>query len=91
MTLDNLSAAKGDSKGEINLQWDSVQNAVSYIIEIASLNHSKDKKWKVVDIISDPRYTIKNLKSNKNYYFRISSINEDGKGELSSEIIKKTS
>lgn len=34
--MNNLSAAKGDSKGEINLQWDSVENAVSYIIEIAN-------------------------------------------------------
>lgn len=90
MTLNNLSAAKGDSKGEINLQWDSVQNAVSYTIEIANLNHSKDIKWKVVDIISDPRCTIKNLKSNKNYYFRVSSINEEGKDEMSSVVIKKT-
>jgi len=87
--MNNLSAAKGDTKGEINLQWDSVENAVSYIIEIAISNHSKDIKWKVLDIISDPRYTVTSLKSNKNYFFRVASVNVNGKGELSQKIIKK--
>lgn len=87
--MNNLAAAKGDSKGEINLQWDSVETAVSYIIEIAKQNHSKNIKWTVMDIISDSRYTVRNLKSNKNYIFRVASINQDGKEELSRKIIKK--
>ncbi len=87
--MNNLSAAKGDSKGEINLQWDSVENAVSYIIEIASSNHSKEIKWKVLDIISDSRYTVRKLKSNKNYLFRVAVVNGNGQGELSRKIIKK--
>ena len=89
--MNNLSAARGDSKGEINLQWDSVKNAVSYIIEIADSNISKDIKWKVLDIISDPRYTVRNLKSNKNYFFRITSAYKNGQEELSRRIIVKTS
>lgn len=62
MVLENLSAAKGNLRGEINLQWDSVENAVSYIIEIANSNYAKDIKWKVLDIISDSRYTVRNLR-----------------------------
>ena len=89
--MNNLSAARGDSKGEINLQWDSVKNAVSYIIEIADSNISKDIKWKVLDIISDPRYTVRNLRSNKNYFFRITSADKNGQEELSRRIIVKTS
>ncbi|MFZ1320302.1 MAG: fibronectin type III domain-containing protein [Ignavibacteria bacterium] len=86
---ENLSSAKGDLKGEINLQWDSVGNAVSYVIEFARLSHSKEIKWKIFDVISDSRYTVKNLKSNKDYFFRVASLNGDGQGELSKKVIKK--
>ena len=87
--MNNLSAAKGVSKGEINIQWDSVENAVSYIIEIANPNHSKDIKWKVLDIISESRYTVRSLKLSKDYYFRVTYVNVYGQGELSRKIIKK--
>jgi len=87
--MNNLSAAKGDSRGEINLQWDSVKNAVSYIIEIANSDHLNFTKWKVIDIISDPRYTIRKLRSNRNYSFRVTSINKDGKAELSRQVLKR--
>ncbi|MEO6695440.1 MAG: fibronectin type III domain-containing protein [Ignavibacteria bacterium] len=87
--MNNLSAARGNTKGEINLHWDSKENAVSYIIEIAIQCLSKNLKWKVVDIISDPVYSVKNLKSNKSYFFRVASVNEKGEGELSNSIIKK--
>lgn len=90
MTINNLSAAKGDSKGEINLHWDSVENSVSYIIEIAHVNHLKDVNWKVLDIISESFYRMRKLKSNKNYYFRVASINRDGQGKWSKEISKIT-
>ncbi|MBP9192577.1 MAG: fibronectin type III domain-containing protein [Ignavibacteria bacterium] len=87
--MENLSAAKGDSKGEINLHWDSVENAVSYVIEIANSNQSKEIIWKVIDIISYPQYTVRKLKSNRDYLFRVASINDNGQGEISGEIMKK--
>ncbi len=89
MILCNLSAAKGDSKGEINLQWDSVENALTYIIEIANSKQSKVIKWKVLDIINDSRYKVRNLRSNKNYYFRVTFVNGNGQREISRKIIKK--
>jgi hypothetical protein len=87
--MNNLSAAKGDSKGEINLQWDSVKNAVSYIIEIGNPNHSRSIKWKILDIISDPKYTVRNLRSNRDYFFRVAFVNPDGSKEQGREISKK--
>ncbi|MBK9331169.1 MAG: fibronectin type III domain-containing protein [Ignavibacteria bacterium] len=89
MKINNLSAATGDSKGEINLQWDSVVDADSYIVEIANPNHSIEIKWKNIDIISDPRYTVKNLKSNKDYLFRVATMTGDGQGNLNRESSKK--
>lgn len=87
--MNNLSAAKGDSKGEINLQWDSVNKAASYIIEIGKSNNFKVINWKILDIISDSRYTVRNLRSNKEYFFRVAFVNGKGKKELSRKIIKK--
>ena len=87
--MNNLSAAKGDSKGEINLQWDSVKKADSYIIEIGNPNNSKDIRWKILDIISDPKYTVRNLSSNKEYFFRVAFVNGDGNKEQSRKIAKK--
>ena len=57
--MNNLSAAKGDSKGEISLEWDSVENVVSYIVKIENSDHSNDIKRKVIYIISDPKYSVK--------------------------------
>ncbi|MBK8982651.1 MAG: fibronectin type III domain-containing protein [Ignavibacteria bacterium] len=89
MKINNLSAAAGDSKGEINLQWDSVANAVSYVVEIADPKLSNEIKWKIIDIISDPRYTVKDLKSNKNYLFRVALMTDDSQGKLNKNLSKK--
>ena len=87
--LDNLSAARGNLEGEINLQWDSIKNAVSYIIEFSCQGSLKETKWKILDIISDSRYTVRNLKSNKTYLFRIASADEKGMKQISVNIAKK--
>ncbi|MEO8666591.1 MAG: fibronectin type III domain-containing protein [Ignavibacteria bacterium] len=89
MALNNLSAARGDSQGEINIQWDAAENAVQYIIEIAAQSNSKEIRWKVIDIISESHYTVKKLKSNKNYFFRITSDDGTGREEFSRKVIKK--
>ncbi|HMQ68350.1 MAG TPA: fibronectin type III domain-containing protein [Ignavibacteria bacterium] len=86
---DNLSAAKGNSRGEINLQWDSVESAVSYVIEFSRTIQTRDQKWRILDIISDPHYTVRNLISNKDYLFRIISVDKNGRTEPSSGILKK--
>ena len=87
--MKNLSAAKGDSKGEINLQWDSVGKADSYIIEIAKSGDFKDINWKILDIISDSRYTVRNLRSNTEYFFRVAFVYSNGRKEQSRKIAKK--
>lgn len=87
---DNLAAAKGSSKGEINLQWDPVENAASYIIEYSNWSGiSSGAKWKILDIVSDSRYTVRNLKSNRNYLFRIATADEGGMMKRSVNVSKK--
>jgi len=81
--LVNFSVARGNSRGELNLHWDAIENTVSYMIEISMLNSAGNSKWQILDIISDSFYTVRNLKSNKSYTFRIASIDEKGRKRVS--------
>ncbi|KXK46388.1 MAG: hypothetical protein UZ05_CHB002002351 [Chlorobi bacterium OLB5] len=83
-----LSAAEGDKKGEIHLIWDSCINANSYLLQKCS-SLKKPLKWKHEDIINSNYYTVTNLKSNKNYLFRIAVITRFGKSKWSPPVKKK--
>ena len=81
-----LSAARGDTIGEINLHWDPVEGAKYYIIQASSGKN----KWKEIDIISRSIYTASHLKSGKEYSFRIAAVSSGGQGEWSKEVAKKS-
>lgn len=83
-----LSAAEGDKNGEIHLIWDPCSNAQSYLLQKCS-SLKKPLKWKYEDIINTNNYTVTNLKSNKNYLFRIAIISGKGKGSWSLPVKKK--
>jgi len=83
-----LNAAGGDLKGEINLIWEPDQSAKYYLVQ-RSPSAKKPYRWKIEDIVSTVKYTVSNLKSNKNYIFRIGSVNESGKCSWSRPVVKK--
>lgn len=85
-----ISAALGNMKGEVNLQWDSVAKAKHYVIQI-SQNKGQNKRidWKHIDIITDPHYTINGLNSGKIYSFRIAPVYTKGQGAWSEPVEKK--
>lgn len=80
-------AAKGDVLGEIDLNWDAVEAADSYIIEYAE--YRNNSKWILVDIVNESKYTVNGLKKNKTYLFRIAALNSDGQGPWSDSAAKK--
>ena len=86
LIISSISAAKGDVKNEVDLNWDGIENADSYVIE-CRLENIKDK-WNLVDIINESKYTIKGLKQNKTYLFRVAAVNSMKQGPWS-EIVKK--
>ena len=91
MEMKGLFEARVNPNGEINLQWDSYENAVSYIVEFSVLRRSKNTRLEILDIISDSCYTVRNLKSNKIYLFRISIIDKNGQTLSFAEIAEKAS
>ena len=86
LTISTISAAKGDVKNEVDLNWDGIENADSYVIE-CRLENIKDK-WNLVDIVNESKYTIKGLKQNKTYEFRVAAVNSMKQGPWS-KIVKK--
>jgi Fibronectin type III domain len=84
----SLFATLGDETGEIELQWDSVNKAKCYIIQMR-MSKTKNPLWKHIDIINDSKYTITGLTPFKSYEFRVAAIGEKGQGDWSEAIIKK--
>ena len=83
--LGPLYVTNGSFSGEVNLQWDALQKANSYIIEISK----NGSGWHQVDIVSDPQYSMQGLKSGKSYSFRVSAVFSNGDCIKSSAITKK--
>lgn len=79
-------ASNGGYQGEINIQWDSVNNAKGYVIQLKT---NSSKQWKHIDIINEPFYMINNLKPGKIYFFRVAPIFQDNQGAWSEPVSKK--
>src|SRR5688572_22250497 len=80
----------GSFEGEVYLQWDAINDANNYVVEVAKDTAAKNPaSWKQVDIISDPHYMMQGLKSGKNYSFRISAIYAEGQSRWSEPVTKK--
>jgi hypothetical protein len=82
---ESLSAAAGDTDGEINLLWEPVKGAKYYVIQ--SANGSRD--WKEIDIINKTIYTASQLRSGKQYRFRVAAVSSEGQGPWSEPAGKK--
>jgi hypothetical protein len=87
--IKSLYATIGDQGGEINLQWDAVNDAYSYVIQF-SYTETKKNAWKHIDIVNDSKYTVRGLKPERTYAFRIAVVGKNGQGEWSEPIYKKT-
>ncbi len=87
LIISSLSAANGDVKNEVDLNWDGMEIADSYVIEY-KVESLKDK-WVLVDIINESKYTIKGLKQNKMYLFRVAAVNSKMQGPWSEPVSKK--
>ncbi|MEO8511965.1 MAG: fibronectin type III domain-containing protein [Ignavibacteria bacterium] len=87
LTISSMSAAKGDLKGEVDLNWDGIEAADSYVIECC--NGNIKQQWILVDITNESKYTIKGLKPNKIYSFRVAAVNSEKQGPWSEPIKKR--
>ena len=82
----NLRAAMGDGAGEIDLQWDAIYGAVSYVIECREYNPATG--WSQIKLIKQSKFTVTGLTSGKTYAFRVRALGPKGEGPWSDEAVK---
>jgi hypothetical protein len=83
-----IAATSGDMEGEIELIWEPVKGANTYIIQKCYEN-SRNTKWEQVDIVDRSSCTISKLKSGKKYKFRVAAVKAKRQGPWSDIITKK--
>jgi hypothetical protein len=85
---ENLTATAGDLDGEIDLIWEPVEKANSYIIQ-CSRSDKGPGEWIQEDVVSKSSHTVSRLKSGRNYWFRVAAAGSKGQGLWCKPVNKK--
>lgn len=78
-----ITSVKSD---RLKLKWSKTENTEKYEIYIST----DGKKWEKKTTTKNTSYTVKKLKANKKYYFKVRAVNSSGKGSFSSKKSKTT-
>jgi len=84
----SLSSTHGDNPGEVDLQWDAVKSARSYIVQFCRVAGA-DYKWKHIDIVIDSCCTVTGLSKGVKYGFRAAVISSEGQSKWCRPVFKK--
>jgi len=78
----NLSGTTGDFIGTVDLAWDKVNGARSYIIQITTTPND-EASWKLAGSAVKSSYTVAGLTSGTKYWFRVAALGTAGQGPWS--------
>ena len=76
-TPEGLAATASDHEGEIDLQWNSVDGARTYMIQ-RSADPPTSESWKHETASTRSSVTIQGLTSGTKYWFRVASVGAQG-------------
>ena len=82
-----LGATTGDRDGEIDLAWEAVSGAKSYVIE-QSVDPNAANGWSHAGVSARSSQTIARLTSGTRYWFRVAAINAIGQSGWSDPTVK---
>jgi len=82
-----LTATVGDREGEIDLSWDTVRSARSYVIE-RSADPPTETSWTHAGVSTRSQATIDGLTSGTRYWFRVSVLTTTGQSGWSNPAMK---
>jgi hypothetical protein len=82
-----LTPTAGDHDGEIDLSWDTVRQAKSYVIEV-SPDPPTATSWKHSAVSTRSRVTITDLVPGTRYWFRVAAISTGGQSGWSDPAMK---
>lgn len=82
-----LTPTAGDHDGEIDLSWDPVPKAKSYIIEV-SIDPPTQTSWQHAGVSPRSRFTVTNLTPGTRYWFRVAAVGTAGQSGWSDPAMK---
>lgn len=82
-----LSASAGDQEGEIDLIWDKVKGAKSYVLE-RSPDPPNATSWAHEAVITKSSATVNDLTSGTRYWFRVAAVTGGGQSGWSDPAVK---
>ena len=82
-----LTATFGDHDGEIDLTWDTVRGARSYVVE-RSPDPPTESAWTHAAVSTRSHTTIEDLTSGTHYWFRVAALTANGQGPWSNPAMK---
>jgi hypothetical protein len=80
-----LNVTVGDRDGELDLSWDTVPGAKSYVVETSE---DQPNAWKHSGVATRSKFTLSGLESGKRYWVRVSAINSVGQSGWSDPATK---
>jgi len=83
---ENLRAEMGDQQGEIDLVWNSVYGASSFVIEFKE--DGTAQPWMQISTQQQTKHTATGLVSGKTYAFRVRALGPNGLGPWSDVAVK---
>lgn len=88
-TISKVTGLKATATSDttVSLSWSKAKNAKKYEVQYKK---SGDKKYKSYKTTKSKKLTVKNLKANTKYYFKVRGINGKKKGQFSSSKSAKT-
>jgi len=82
-----LSATEGDHEGEIDLHWNSVKRARSYIVE-HSADPPSDTSWSQSQVVVASSATVSGLTRGAKHWFRVAAVGSVGQSGWSDPATK---
>ena len=83
----SVVATMGDSAGEIDLSWDKITGAKSYVVETA-LSEMNPLEWKHMVVSTRSKAEVGTLKTGTSYHLRVAAVGSAGQGPWSDPVVK---
>ena len=83
----NLRATMGTMTGVINVQWDAVKGAKSYILDCRT-HGATPGPWSQAKILTTTKFAVTGLTPGQEYSFRVRAVGSAGEGPWSDEAVK---
>lgn len=82
-----LTATDGDFSGEIDLSWDTVRGARSYVVQ-CSPDPPTDSSWTHARVATRSQITVEHLTSGTRHWFRVAAVGTRGQSAWSNPAMK---